>query len=165
MKWLRIILEDIPVFRGKYCRYLRPLNNCMPREKGIIVVEKEYGTGSSRDWAAKGTKLLGISVVLAESFERIHRSNLVGMGVLPCTFLPGDSRHTWLLKGEEILEFHFPQSAQITPRMTLDCCIVFPEGRREWKKVHCRIDTREEVTQFQKGGLLPFILEKFLPCE
>jgi len=122
----------------------------------IVLAGKEYGTGSSRDWAAKGTALLGIRAVIAESFERIHRSNLVGMGVLPLQFAKGINRHTYWLKGDE--QFTITGLSDLQPRQT-----VMVEGR--WSdglsfrfETLCRIDTVEELAYFQNGGILPYVL-------
>jgi aconitate hydratase len=123
----------------------------------VVVAGKEYGTGSSRDWAAKGTLLLGIKAVLAESFERIHRSNLIGMGVLPLQFKDGMTRKTLGLAGEEILDV-VGIADGIKPRMEVTVALVRPDGRRESFPALCRIDTLDEVEYFRNGGILPFVL-------
>jgi len=126
----------------------------------LVLAGRDYGCGSSRDWAAKGTRLLGVRAVLAESFERIHRSNLVGMGVLPLEFLPGDSAHSLGLNGEEVFETlglpHFleapPAHRQIAVRITR------PDGSQDHFAVRVRIDTQQESAYYQHGGILPFVL-------
>ncbi len=123
----------------------------------IVVAGKEYGTGSSRDWAAKGTRLLGVKVVLAESFERIHRSNLVGMGVLPLVFKNGDSRKTLNLTGKESFDILGLESG-IKPRMDVTVRITREDGTTQDVKVLCRIDTQNEVEYFNNGGILHFVL-------
>ena len=110
----------------------------------VIIAGKEYGTGSSRDWAAKGTNLLGIKAVIAESFERIHRSNLVGMGVLPLQFVGGQTRQSLNLTGRETLSIH-GLSDDIQPHQTLDVSVVREDGSQAEFKVLCRIDTLNEV--------------------
>lgn len=119
----------------------------------IVVAGQEYGTGSSRDWAAKGTRLLGVRAVIAESFERIHRSNLVGMGVLPLMFCNGITRSDLGLKGHESLDI-IGLEGGINPRMELTLVI---NGAREIPLL-CRIDTQEEVEYFQNGGILQYVL-------
>jgi aconitate hydratase len=123
----------------------------------LVVAGKEYGTGSSRDWAAKGTLLLGIKAVLAESFERIHRSNLIGMGVLPLQFKEGMTRKTLGLTGEEVLDV-IGLAAGIKPRMEVTVTLTRPDGSQESIPALCRIDTLDEVEYFRNGGILPFVL-------
>lgn len=123
----------------------------------IIVAGKEYGTGSSRDWAAKGTRLLGVKAVIAESFERIHRSNLVGMGVLPLEFPKEVSRKTLNLTGTEIIQITGIE-AGLSPKMLAE--VTFADGSKTEKiNVIVRIDTDDEVLYFLKGGILPYVLE------
>jgi len=122
----------------------------------VVLGGKEYGTGSSRDWAAKGTLLLGVKAVLVESFERIHRSNLVGMGVLPLTFLEGTDRNSLGLKGEELLDI--VGLADIKPRMELTLVIHRPDGTVDKAGVRCRIDTIDEVAYYHHGGILQYVL-------
>ncbi|PPQ28203.1 aconitate hydratase AcnA [Rhodopila globiformis] len=122
----------------------------------VVIGGKEYGTGSSRDWAAKGTMLLGVKAVVVESFERIHRSNLVGMGVLPLVFMPGTDRKTLGLTGEEILDI--TGLDRITPRMELQLVIHRPNGATDTVPVLCRIDTVDEVAYYQHGGILQYVL-------
>ncbi len=122
----------------------------------IVIGGKEYGMGSSRDWAAKGTRLLGIRAVIAESFERIHRSNLVGMGVLPLLFPEGVDRHTLELTGEEIIDLGGLD--RITPRMDLAMTIHRADGRTDTVQLICRVDTLDEVEYYRHGGILPYVL-------
>jgi aconitate hydratase len=123
----------------------------------IVVAGKEYGTGSSRDWAAKGPLLLGVRAVIAESFERIHRSNLVGMGILPLTFLNGESRKSLGLTGEETINISGVQGG-IKPGMTVTCTITKSSGPATNHTLLCRIDTQDEVDYFLNGGILPYVL-------
>jgi aconitate hydratase len=123
----------------------------------VIVAGKEYGTGSSRDWAAKGTVLLGVRAVIAESFERIHRSNLVGMGVLPLEFTNGDTRQSLGLTGFETFDIEGLDDS-LSPRKTLTVKATAPDGGTKSFKVLCRIDTPEELNYFKNGGILPYVL-------
>jgi aconitate hydratase len=123
----------------------------------VVVAGKEYGTGSSRDWAAKGTLLLGVKAVLAESFERIHRSNLIGMGVLPLQFKEGVTRKTLALTGEEVFDLG-GLTGGIKPRMEVEVTLHRPNGQTESFAVICRIDTLDEVEYFRNGGILPYVL-------
>ena len=129
--------------------------------KLVVVAGKEYGTGSSRDWAAKGTKLLGVKAVIAESFERIHRSNLVGMGILPLQFKPGTDRKTLHLDGTELFDFT-GLSQGITPRQDVPVTITRKDGSRETIPVLCRIDTVDEVDYYRHGGILQYVLRSLL---
>ena len=127
----------------------------------VVVAGSEYGAGSSRDWAAKGTTLLGIRAVIAESFERIHRSNLVGMGVLPLQ-LPADvTRKTLGLDGSERIDVS-GISAGLAPRSELDCTITFGDARMKKQKLLCRLDTRHDVEYYRHGGLLHYVLRQRL---
>jgi aconitate hydratase len=119
----------------------------------VVVGGKEYGTGSSRDWAAKGTILLGVRAVIAESFERIHRSNLAGMGVLPLTFPDGVTRKTLGLKGDETVDIEGLEG-ELNPRQTVRCTIARPDGSRDTLELRCRLDTADEVDFFHHGGIL-----------
>ena len=123
----------------------------------VVVAGKEYGTGSSRDWAAKGTLLLGVKAVIAESFERIHRSNLVGMGVLPLQFRDGTTRQTLGLTGDEVVNLS-GLAAGIKPKMDVTAEITFADGRRQTVQVLCRIDTLDEVEYYRHGGILRYVL-------
>jgi aconitate hydratase len=127
----------------------------------VIVAGKEYGTGSSRDWAAKGTLLLGVRSVIAESFERIHRSNLVGMGVLPLEFLPGESRTTVGLTGFETFEIE-GMSEQMKPRATVTVHARTSDGSEKTFKAVSRIDTPEEMSYYRHGGILPYVLRQLV---
>jgi aconitate hydratase len=123
----------------------------------VVFGGKEYGTGSSRDWAAKGTFLLGIKAVIVESFERIHRSNLVGMGVLPLVFKDGTDRKSLGITGEELIDVIGLEKA-ITPRMDLSLVIHRPNGKTDTVPVTCRIDTVDEVAYYKHGGILQYVL-------
>jgi aconitate hydratase len=123
----------------------------------VIFAGKEYGTGSSRDWAAKGTKLLGVKAVIAESFERIHRSNLVGMGLLPLQFKNGMTRKSLNLKGDEVIDITGIERG-ITPRMDVTLTIRRSDGSTEQHALMCRIDTVDEVGYYQHGGVLNYVL-------
>ena len=122
----------------------------------IVVAGKEYGTGSSRDWAAKGTLLLGVKAVLAESFERIHRSNLVGMGVLPLMFKEGENRQTLKLEGDETFDILGLEKG-LKPRADIKLVITKGGEKREIT-VRCRIDTADEIEYYRNGGILPYVL-------
>ena len=124
----------------------------------VIIAGREYGTGSSRDWAAKGTRLLGVHAVIAESFERIHRSNLVGMGVLPLEFIEGHNRLSLKLTGNEHISIT-GIAAGIAPRMTLDCKIDYADGTSRTIALRCRIDTLDEIEYFNNGGILHYVLK------
>ena len=126
----------------------------------IVVAGKEYGTGSSRDWAAKGTLMLGVRAVLAESFERIHRSNLIGMGVLPLQFVPGTDRKTLQLSGEE--SFTLRGLNNLKPRQKLELIITYADGAKQEVDVHCRIDTGNELAYYQHGGILHYVLRRMI---
>ncbi|MXV43797.1 aconitate hydratase AcnA [Saccharibacter sp. 17.LH.SD] len=122
----------------------------------VVIGGKEYGMGSSRDWAAKGTRLLGVRAVIAESFERIHRSNLVGMGVLPLVFPEGVTRHTLGLKGDELLSLEGLKD--LVPRGTVRVTITSSDGSQQTVEVLCRVDTVDELLYVKKGGILPYVL-------
>jgi aconitate hydratase len=127
----------------------------------VVIAGKEYGTGSSRDWAAKGTRLLGVRAVLAESFERIHRSNLVGMGVLPLQFLPGQSRESLGLTGRE--RYDVPDLDDgLSPRQELTVVARDEEGREKRFRVLARVDTPQELEAYRHGGILPYVLRRLL---
>jgi aconitate hydratase len=127
----------------------------------VVIAGKEYGTGSSRDWAAKGTRLLGVKAVVAESFERIHRSNLVGMGVLPLQFQPGSDRTTLGLDGSETFDIT-GLSHGIQPGMTLTLTVHRADGSQTEVPVLCRIDTLDEVEYYRNGGILHYVLRQLL---
>jgi aconitate hydratase len=126
----------------------------------VLLAGKEYGSGSSRDWAAKGTDLLGIKAVIAESFERIHRSNLVGMGVLPLTFMENDSLQSLGLSGSET--FFINGIEDMTPRKVLPVKAVKEDGSQISFEVIARLDTDIDVDYFKNGGILPYVLRKVL---
>lgn len=128
----------------------------------VVIAGQEYGTGSSRDWAAKGTNLLGVKAVLAESFERIHRSNLVGMGVLPLQFKAGDDRKRLGLTGKERIDVLGLSGAQIRPGMNLQLRILREDGQQQEIEVLCRIDTLNEVEYFKSGGILHYVLRQLI---
>jgi len=127
----------------------------------VVVAGKEYGTGSSRDWAAKGTKLLGIKAVIAESFERIHRSNLVGMGVLPLQFKEGFDRKKLNIKGSELFTIIDIEKG-VKPRQEVDCEIKYADGVSKKIKLLCRIDTANEIEYYKHGGILQYVLRNIL---
>ncbi|VVM74136.1 Aconitate hydratase A [Pseudomonas fluorescens] len=128
----------------------------------VVIAGQEYGTGSSRDWAAKGTNLLGVKAVIAESFERIHRSNLVGMGVLPLQFKLDQNRKSLNLTGKETFEIQGLTGVELTPRMNLPLVITREDGRQEKIEVLCRIDTLNEVEYFKSGGILHYVLRQLI---
>jgi aconitate hydratase len=131
----------------------------------VILAGKEYGSGSSRDWAAKGPRLLGVRAVIAESYERIHRSNLVGMGILPLQFLPGDNAETLKLTGEEVFDISgiadvvekFSAGRQITVRVQ--------GGKTKEFKAAVRIDTPQEALYYANGGILQYVLRQLLAAK
>ncbi|MGZ9106961.1 MAG: aconitate hydratase, partial [Rhodoplanes sp.] len=125
----------------------------------VVFAGKEYGTGSSRDWAAKGTALLGIRAVIAQSFERIHRSNLIGMGVVPLVFEEGASWQTIGLKGSEQVTLRGLQG-ELKPRQRLVAEIVGADGKLQRVPLICRIDTLEELEYFRNGGILHYVLRQ-----
>jgi aconitate hydratase len=126
----------------------------------VVFGGDEYGTGSSRDWAAKGTQLLGIKAVIAKSFERIHRSNLVGMGVLPLQFAAGESADTLGIKGDETFDIAVP--VDIKPQQPLTLVMTRRDGTKREIPVLCRIDTPIEVDYYRHGGILPFVLRELI---
>jgi aconitate hydratase len=126
----------------------------------VVLGGKEYGTGSSRDWAAKGSYLLGVKAVITQSFERIHRSNLVGMGVLPLVFLPGDSTQSLSLDGSET--YSISGIEDIEPRKQLQVRAVKTDGSEIRFEVTARLDTDIEVDYFKHGGIMPYVLRKII---
>ncbi|HYC05247.1 MAG TPA: aconitate hydratase AcnA [Azospirillaceae bacterium] len=168
---IRIKNEMVPGVEGGVTKYV-PTGDVMPiydasmkyQAEGtplIVIAGQEYGTGSSRDWAAKGTRLLGVRAVIAESFERIHRSNLVGMGVLPLQFKAGTDRKTLKLDGTETFDIAGVE-AGLKPRMDLTLTITRKDGSVEKVPVLCRIDTVDEVDYFKHGGILQYVLRNML---
>jgi aconitate hydratase len=127
----------------------------------VILAGHEYGTGSSRDWAAKGTRLLGVRAVVAASFERIHRSNLVGMGVLPLQFLEGTNAQTLGLEGSETYSVTGLSEA-IEPGKNVTLEIVRTNGEKKSISVKLRIDTPIEIDYYRHGGILPFVLRQLM---
>ena len=142
--------EEMPIFDAaiRYAKKQTPL---------MVVAGREYGTGSSRDWAAKGTLLLGIKAVLAESFERIHRSNLVGMGILPLQFKEGDTRKTLGFDGSETIDLP-EQAGAIDPGQDIRLLVHRADGATDELIVTCRIDTADEVEYYRSGGILNYVL-------
>jgi len=127
----------------------------------VVIAGAEYGTGSSRDWAAKGTKLLGVRAVIAKSFERIHRSNLVGMGVLPLEFMPGEGAETLGLTGHETIDIG-GIAQDLAPGKKLEVTATMKDGSKKTFSVKCRIDTPNEVDYYQHGGILQFVLRQII---
>lgn len=123
----------------------------------VIFGGIEYGAGSSRDWAAKGTNLLGVKAVIAESFERIHRSNLIGMGVIPFEFLPGENRKTLGLKGDETIAIEGLEG-KIHPMSVVPCTITSADGTTKTIQIKSRIDTEVEIEYLENGGVLHYVL-------
>ncbi|WP_413853079.1 aconitate hydratase AcnA [Albidovulum sp.] len=123
----------------------------------VVIGGVEYGAGSSRDWAAKGTSLLGVKAVIAESFERIHRSNLVGMGVIPFEFAEGETRKTLGLKGDEVISIHGLKSG-LKPLALVPCTIGYADGTEKTIRIRCRIDTEVEIDYVENGGVLHYVL-------
>ena len=163
-----MVIEDGKVKQGSLTR-LEPEGNVMRmweaietymerKQPLIIVAGADYGQGSSRDWAAKGVRLAGVEAIVAEGFERIHRTNLVGMGVLPLEFLPGTNRKTLQLDGSEIYDV----IGERTPRATLTLVITRKNGERVDVPVTCRLDTAEEVSIYEAGGVLQRFAQDFL---
>ena len=168
---IRIRNEMVPGVEGGYTKH-QPSGNQMSVYDAamqyaaesvplVIVGGKEYGTGSSRDWAAKGTKLLGVKAVVVESFERIHRSNLIGMGVLPLQFTAGDTRETLGLIGTEMLDITGVADG-LSPRCNLPCIIHRADGSHIEIKLLCRIDTLDELDYYRHGGILQYVIRNML---
>ena len=134
------------------------------RDEGVplvVIAGKEYGAGSSRDWAAKGTLLLGVRAVLTESFERIHRSNLVGMGVMPLEFLPGQSAKSLGLTGHEAYDVD-GLAQDLKPGKRVQVRATAPDGRAKEFTTVARVDTPDDVEYYRHGGLLPYVLRSLL---
>jgi aconitate hydratase len=127
----------------------------------VVIAGKEYGTGSSRDWAAKGTKLLGVKAVIAESYERIHRSNLIGMGILPLQFKEGFDRKKLSIKGSELFTIINIEKG-IGPREDVSCEIKYTDGTIKKIKLLSRIDTANEIEYYKHGGILQYVLRNML---
>ena len=144
---------------GKITRMWEAIEVYMERKQPLIIVAgADYGQGSSRDWAAKGVRLAGVEVIAAEGFERIHRTNLVGMGVLPLEFLAGVNRQTLGLDGTETYDV----IGERTPRATLTLVINRANGERQQVPMLCRLDTAEEVSIYEAGGVLQRFAQDFL---
>lgn len=170
---IRIRNEMVPGVEGGYTQYIPTGDQVSIYDAAmrytaedtplVVFAGKEYGTGSSRDWAAKGTRLLGIRAVIAESFERIHRSNLVGMGVLPLQFQEGESRKTLGLNGSESISIGFvPGESTIATRQTLQLTVKRESGEEQITPVLSRIDTDNEIEYFRRGGILQYVLDNVL---
>ena len=168
---IRIRNEMAPGTEGGFTK-LYPEGKIMPvyeavmeyKKRGtdlVVIGGKEYGTGSSRDWAAKGTKLLGIKVVLAESFERIHRSNLIGMGILPLQFSEGMNRKKLNLAGSELISVIDIEKG-IEPSGKIDVEIKYITGDIKKIKTLCRIDTKNEMEYYKNGGILQYVLRNMI---
>ncbi len=167
---IRIRNEMVPGVEGGMTRLI-PGNEVMSiydaamryQQQGTplaVIAGKEYGSGSSRDWAAKGPRLLGVRVVIAESFERIHRSNLIGMGILPLEFPQGVTRKTLGLSGDETLDIGDLQS--LTPGATVPVTLTRADGSREVLECRCRIDTGNEMTYYRNDGILHYVIRNML---
>ncbi|MEE4206387.1 MAG: aconitate hydratase AcnA [Erythrobacter sp.] len=163
---IRIKNEMVPGVEGGYTTYKgekMPIYDAAMKHKAdgtplVVVAGKEYGTGSSRDWAAKGTILLGVRAVVVESFERIHRSNLVGMGVLPLQFKEGDSRETLGLTAEDT--FSIKGLADLSPAQDVEIEVTRKDGSTFTFTALCRIDTANEMEYYRNGGILHYVLRK-----
>ncbi|MDE3059774.1 MAG: aconitate hydratase AcnA, partial [Pseudomonadota bacterium] len=168
---IRIKNEMLPGVEGGVTKYLATgeqmsiYDAAMKYKKDgtklVVIAGKEYGTGSSRDWAAKGTRLLGVEAVIAESFERIHRSNLVGMGVLPLIFHGDQNRKSLDLTGEETIALK-GLSKGIQPRMKVDMVITRKDGSSQTVPLLCRIDTLDELAYYKNGGILQYVMRNLL---
>lgn len=168
---IRIKNEMVPDVEGGFTKYIPTgemmsiYDAAMQYQKNhtplIVIAGKEYGTGSSRDWAAKGPKLLGVNAVIAESFERIHRSNLIGMGILPLQFLEGTTRKTLQLVGDETIDI-LDLNEHIKPRSSMKAIIHRADGSKTEIPVLCRIDTLNEVEYYRNGGILQYVLRGML---
>jgi aconitate hydratase len=158
-----LMLDGVEGGMTRYEGAVMPIYDAAMRHKAdgtplVVIAGKEYGTGSSRDWAAKGTSLLGVRAVVAESFERIHRSNLVGMGVLPLQFQPGEGRESLGLTGDET--FTIENVAGLRPRQSVEVKVTRADGSTGSFTARCRIDTVNELDYFLNGGILPYVLRK-----
>jgi aconitate hydratase len=166
---IRIRNEMIPGIEGGLTRYI-PSGEIMPiydaamkyqadKKPLVIFAGKEYGTGSSRDWAAKGTILLGVKAIIAESFERIHRSNLIGMGVLPLEFKRSDNRKNLNLVGTEIIDI-LGLEQNLKPKVEIIVRITRADGTKQEIATQCRIDTQDEAEYYKNGGILQYMLRE-----
>ncbi|MGP3233823.1 aconitate hydratase AcnA [Serratia ureilytica] len=167
---IRIRNEMVPGVEGGYTRHIPSQQQLSIYDAAMqyqqeqvplaVIAGKEYGSGSSRDWAAKGPRLLGVRVVIAESFERIHRSNLIGMGILPLEFPQGVTRKTLGLTGDEQISVGGLQ--QLQPGQTVPVHITYADGRKEVLDTRCRIDTGNELTYYENDGILHYVIRKML---
>ena len=168
---IRIRNEIAPGTEGGFTK-LFPEGKVMPiydavveyKKRGtdlVVVGGKEYGTGSSRDWAAKGTKLLGVKAVIAESFERIHRSNLIGMGILPLEFINKMNRKNLRLIGSELINILNIEKG-INPSDKVEVEIKYISGDVKKIQTLCRIDTNNELEYYKNGGILQYVLRKMI---
>jgi len=167
---IRIRNEMVPGVEGGYTKHF-PSNEQLAiydaamkyQEEGVplaVIAGKEYGSGSSRDWAAKGPRLQGVRVVISESFERIHRSNLIGMGILPLEFPNGVTRKTLQLTGEEFIDV--ADLSLLKPGCTVNVTLTRPDGSKERLETRCRIDTGNELTYYQNDGILHYVIRNML---
>ncbi|MDF7649877.1 aconitate hydratase AcnA [Erwiniaceae bacterium L1_54_3] len=167
---IRIRNEMVPGVEGGYTKHF-PGNEQLAiydaamkyLEEGVplaVIAGKEYGSGSSRDWAAKGPRLQGVRVVISESFERIHRSNLIGMGILPLEFPTGVTRKTLQLTGEEFIDV--ADLSLLKPGCTVNVTLTRPDGTKERLETRCRIDTGNELTYYQNDGILHYVIRNML---
>ena len=147
---------------GEVMRMWEAIETYMDRGQPLIIVAgADYGQGSSRDWAAKGVRLAGVEAILAEGFERIHRTNLVGMGVLPLEFMAGDTRASYAIDGSET----FDVIGKREPRAQMTVVMHRHNGERVEIPVTCRLDTAEEVSVYEAGGVLQRFAQDFLAGE
>ena len=167
---IRIRNEMVPGVEGGYTKHF-PSNEQLAiydaamkyQQEGVplaVIAGKEYGSGSSRDWAAKGPRLQGVRVVISESFERIHRSNLIGMGILPLEFPAGVTRKTLQLTGEEFIDV--ANLSQLKPGGTVNVTLTRADGSKETLETRCRIDTGNELTYYQNDGILHYVIRNML---
>jgi len=167
---IRIRNEMVPGVEGGYTKHF-PTNEQLAiydaamkyQQEGVplaVIAGKEYGSGSSRDWAAKGPRLQGVRVVISESFERIHRSNLIGMGILPLEFPAGVTRKTLQLTGEEFIDV--ANLSQLKPGGTVTVILTRADGSKETLETRCRIDTGNELTYYQNDGILHYVIRNML---
>ena len=169
---IRIRNQMVPGVEGGYTKHVPSgdelsIYDASMRYQGegtplVVIAGKEYGTGSSRDWAAKGTRLLGVKAVLAESFERIHRSNLIGMGVLPLQFKAGQGRVSLGLTGDEVVHIRLPEGATESTRQDVEVVIQYPDGAEQAVVVESRLDTDNEIAYFKCGGILQYVLNNLV---
>ena len=144
---------------GRVVRMWEAIETYMGRKQPLVIIAgADYGQGSSRDWAAKGVRLAGVEAIVAEGFERIHRTNLIGMGVLPLEFQPGQTRKTWGIDGTET----FDVVGERRPRATLTLVIHRANGETVQVPVTCRLDSDEEVSIYEAGGVLQRFAQDFL---